>query len=298
MLVYLTIKFMNTDTIISTLNSLFGNLFSSVDSTLYSALDKITFIKTDILNSYYFEKIFGNSSTSGFLLISNSLLMGFVLYYAITYLLYSLNIVQVEVQSPYQFFFKTLIGGLLMNSSFFICETLISINSFLSDAIRNMGEEFLNINISFSELINQLNNVIFIEQNYSNIFSIDGILKLIFSVSFFNVIFSYSVRYIMLKVFALISPIAFLCISNKNTYIFFKSWIKSFIALLLVESLTSLILIIMFSITYSSQDITSKLLLIGSLFALMKTNNYVRELIGGISTDVSDNMYILRSFIK
>jgi hypothetical protein len=224
--------------------------------------------------------------------------MGFVLYYAITYLLYSLNIVQVEVQSPYQFFFKTLIGGLLMNSSFFICETLISINSFLSDAIRNMGEEFLNINISFSELINQLNNVIFIEQNYSNIFSIDGILKLIFSVSFFNVIFSYSVRYIMLKVFALISPIAFLCISNKNTYIFFKSWIKSFIALLLVESLTSLILIIMFSITYSSQDITSKLLLIGSLFALMKTNNYVRELIGGISTDVSDNMYILRSFIK
>lgn len=289
---------MNTDTIISTINSLFGNLFSSVDSTLYSALDEITFINSNILNTYFFQKIFGNNSTTGFLLIANSLLIGFTLYYAINYLLFSLNILQTNIESPYQFFFKILIGGILMNSSFFICEFIISINTYFSEAIRNLGSDLLNANISFSELINQLNTVIFIEHNYSNIFSIDGILKLIFSFSFFNVVFSYSVRYIMLKIFTLISPIAFLTISNKTTSIFFKSWLKSFIALLLVEILTSLILIIMFSITYSSNNITSKLLLIGSLFALMKSNNFVREFIGGINTDISDNMYILRSFIK
>ena len=289
---------MDNNSIISTINSLFGNLFSSIDSSLYSSLDNIAFIKTDILNSYYFSKIFGSNSTSGFLLIANSLLIGFVLYYSITYLLFSLNITQNPVQNPHQFFLKILIGGLLMNSSLFICEGFISINSLLSESIRTLGKETLNVDICFSELIKQLNTVIFIEENYSNIFSIDGILKLVFSFSFFNIIFSYAIRYIMLKIFILISPIAFLTISNHNTSIFFKSWIKSFIALLLVEILSSIILIIIFSITYSSNDVTSKLLLIGASFALIKANSYVREFIGGISTDISDNMYLLRSFIK
>lgn len=289
---------MNKDAIIETINSLFGNLFSSIDSTIYSALDNITFINTDILNSYYFEKIFGTTVSNGFLLVANSLLVGFVLYYGITYLLSSLGILQDSVQKPSQFFFKILLGGLLMNSSFFICEFLIYLNSMISNAIKSIGYEFLNVNICFSELINQLNNIIFVETVSSNIFSIDGILKIIFSFSFFNIIFSYSVRYIMIKVFILISPFAFLSVSTPNTSKFFKSWLKSFLALLFVELLASIILIIMFSITYSSNDVTAKLLLIGSLFALIKSNSYIREFIGGINTEISDSMYMFRSFMR
>ena len=289
---------MNKDAIIETINSLFGNLFSSIDSTIYSALDNITFINTDIFDSYYFEKVFGTTTSNGFLLVANSLLAGFVLYYAITYLLSSLGVLQDTVQKPSQFFFKILIGGLLMNSSFFICEFLIYLNSLISDAIKSIGYNFLNVNICFSELINQLNNIIFAETISNNIFSIDGILKIIFSFSFFNIIFSYSVRYIMIKVFILISPFAFLSISTPNTSTFFKSWLKSFLALLFIELLASIILIIMFSITYSSKDITSKLLLIGSLFALIKSNSYIKELIGGINTEISDSMYMLRTFMK
>lgn len=289
---------MNNDTIISTISSLFSNLFSSIDSSLYKSLDSIAFINSKILNSHYFLKLFGNNPTTGFLLISNSLLIGFVIYYAITYLLSSFNLIQNKVQSTYQFFFKILIGGLLMNSSLFVCEGLIYFNSLLSDSIRSLGSDILNVNISFSELIKQLNTVIFIEQNYSNIFTIDGILKIVFSFSFFNITFSYAIRYIMIQVFILISPIAFLTISNQTTSIFFKSWLKSFLALLLIEILSSIILVVMFSITYSSNDITSKLLLVGALFALIKSNSYIRDFIGGINTDISDNMYFLRSFIK
>ena len=289
---------MNSDSIITTINSLFGNLFSSIDSTIYAALDDITFIDTDILNSYYFEKVFGTTTSNGFLLVANSLLAGFVLYYGITYLLSSLGIMQDSIQKPSQFFFKILIGGLLMNSSFFICEFLIQLNSLISDGIRSIGYDFLNVNICFSDLINQLNAVIFLEENSSNIFSIDGLLKIIFSFSFFNIIFSYSIRYIMIKVFVLISPFAFLSISTPNTSVFFKAWLKSFIALLFVELLASIILIIMFSLTYSSNDVTAKLLLIGSLFALIKANSYVREFIGGINTEISDSMYMLRTFMR
>lgn len=289
---------MNTDSIISTINSLFGNLFSSIDSTIYSALDNITFINTDILNSYYFEKILGTSTSTGFLLIANSLLAGFVLYYGITYFLSSLGLLQDTIQKPSQFFFKALIGGLLMNSSFFICEWIIFFNSLISEAIRSIGNSILDSNICFSELINQFNKIIFIESVSSNVFSIDGFLKLIFSFSFFNIIFSYSVRYIMIKVLILISPFAFLSLSTPNTSTFFKAWVKSFLALLFIELLVSIILIIMFSITYSSNDITVKLLLIGTLFSLIKANSYVRDFIGGISTDVSDGMYMLKSFMR
>ena len=275
---------MNSNSIIETINSMFGNLFSSIDATIYSALDNITFINTDILNSYYFEKIFGTTTSNGFLLIANALLIGFVLYYGITYLLSSLGIIQDNIRKPSQFFFKVLLGGLLMNSSLFICEELIYLNSLISDAIRFLGHELLGGNICFSELINQANAIIFLENNSSSIFSIDGILKMIFSFSFFNIIFSYSVRYIMIKVFILISPFAFLSLSTPSTSVFFKCWLKSFLALLFIELLASTILIVMFSITYSSKDITSKLLLIGALFALIKSNSYIRELIGGINT--------------
>ncbi|MCI8832805.1 MAG: hypothetical protein HFJ19_01155 [Clostridia bacterium] len=289
---------MNSNSIIETINSMFGNLFSSIDATIYSALDNITFINTDILNSYYFEKIFGTTTSNGFLLIANALLIGFVLYYGITYLLSSLGIIQDNIRKPSQFFFKVLLGGLLMNSSLFICEELIYLNSLISDAIRFLGHELLGGNICFSELINQANAIIFLENNSSSIFSIDGILKMIFSFSFFNIIFSYSVRYIMIKVFILISPFAFLSLSTPSTSVFFKCWIKSFLALLFIELLASTILIVMFSITYSSKDITSKLLLIGALFALIRSNSYIRELIGGINTEISDSMYMLRTFMK
>lgn len=289
---------MNTDSIISTINSLFGNLFSSIDNSIYIALDNIAFIKIDILNSNYLKKFLGSSPSQGFLLIANSLLIGFILYYALTYILSSLNIIQNKIQNPYQFFLKIIIGGLLMNSSIFLCENIIYINSVISESIRDLGSSILNIDISFFDLIKRLNTVIFIEQNFSNIFSIDGILKLVFSFSFFNIIFSYAIRYIMIQIFILLSPLAFLSISNQSTVIFFKLWLKSFLALLFIELLASLILILMFSITYNSTDITSKLLLIGSLFALIKSNSYIRDLIGGISTDISDNMYLLRSFIK
>ena len=72
-----------TTTIIETINTILGNLFSSIDNNLYSVLDDITFISSDIIYDSFFEKILGTSASNGILLISNSLLFGFLLYYAI-----------------------------------------------------------------------------------------------------------------------------------------------------------------------------------------------------------------------
>ena len=80
----------------ATINEMFYKVFSSVDNSLYSDLDNFTFINTDILNDKYFTDIFGLSSRNGILLIANSLVFGYLLYYAFKLLLSYLGVTQVE----------------------------------------------------------------------------------------------------------------------------------------------------------------------------------------------------------
>lgn len=93
--------------IISTINTILENLFSSIDNALYSVLDDITFINSDILNTSYFQKILGMSASSGILLIANSLLLGFLIYFSIKYLLS--HFYSIDIESPHQFVFKLLL---------------------------------------------------------------------------------------------------------------------------------------------------------------------------------------------
>ena len=281
-----------SNSIISTITEIFKNMFSSIDNNIYSALDSISFIDEKIMNSPYLEKILGSSSSTGILLIANSLLVAFVIYFAIKLLLSNFSIG--SSQNPYKFIIKIILVGIFMNSSFFLCEQLIIINHLISSSIRDIGSNFLNIDICFSNLIRILNSIISIEKESQSFFSIDGIIKTLVSVGFLNLIFIFSVRYILVKVFILISPFAILCTAGDSTLIFFKSWLKSFISMLLIEIFASLILIVMFSIQYSPSDVISKLLFVGSVFALMKVNAYVRDIIGGMSLDVQNSMYLLR----
>ena len=200
-----------TETIINTINTIFSNLFSSIDNNIYSILDKLTFI---------------------------------------------------------------------------------------SGSIKEIGKNIFHTDICFNNLILNLNSIISIEQDSFNIFSVDGILKGFISFGLFNLVFSYSLRYIMIKVFILISPFAFLTLTNYSTTWFFKSWLRNFIGLLLLQSLIAFILLIVFSIDYNSTDLFSKFLYIGGIYALTRANTYIRELIGGISTDISNAFGSIKGFIK
>lgn len=284
-----------TTSIIETINSIFETLFSSIDTTIYSVLDELTFIDKNILNNSIFQKIFGSTGNNGLLVIANSLLVGFSIYYAIR-LIYSYYM-NLQIERPYQFIFKLLIFGIVMNCSYFICNQFIQINSFISDAIRTVGSNIFGHDISFSELINKLNYLSIKEKEF-NIFSFDGLIKSFISISLFNLIFSYSLRYIMVKVFILITPFAILSLINESTSWFFKTWLKTVLSLLFQQSLVAIILLIIFSFNFSSNNIISQLMCIGGIYALVRANSYIRSLIGGISTDVSNNFNISSKFLK
>lgn len=285
-----------TDTIIEAINTLFSNMFSSIDSSIYETLDEITFIDSSILNSEYFEKIFGISSSQGLLLIANALLVGFVLYYAIKLLLSNLAITQ--AQHPYSFIFRIIFFGICMNFSYFICDQILFLNYELSDAIRQVGKDTYGTEMCFTNLIQKLNEVIYVEENTLNIFSIDGIIKSTISFGFFNLIFSYSVRYVLVKVFVLISPFAILSLCTEQTATFCKSWFKCFLSLLFIQDFVALTMILIYSIELKSNDILSKFLFIGCIFVLIKANSYVREFMGGISTDIQTGIGNIKSMIS
>lgn len=278
-----------TSIIIETINTILGNLFASIDNNLYTILDDIIFISSDIIHDSYFEKILGTSASNGILLISNALLFGFLLYYAVKYLFSHLTFSQVE--SPIQFVFKAVILGTIINFSFFFMEQILDLLSMITLAIRNIGEILFNKNICFSELILIINNNIAIDSTALNIFSLDGIIKATLSTSLLALVFTYSFRYILIKVFILLTPFAILSLLLNSSSCFFRAWLRCVFSLLFMQIIVAIVLLIMFSLDYSSTELFSKFIYIGGILTLIKIDSFVREFLGGISTTFSQNVH-------
>ena len=273
--------------IIDTINNLLNTLFSSVDNSVYETLDDLAFINVTIFDTSFFHNIFGDGNSNGLIIIANSLLFAVCIYYCFK-LLYS-YFTGAQIERPYQFVFKLLIFGIIINSCQLICEGFIYINSVISAAIRDVGKELFEEEICFSSLIQNLNSVITVDSASFNVFSFDGLLKSLISISFINLLFSYSLRYIMIQVLILLTPFAFLTLINQSTSSFFKAWLKTFLALLFIQPFISIILLIVFALDFADSDIATKILCIGSIYALVRANSYVQHFIGGISTNVSQS---------
>ena len=277
-----------TQIIIETINTILQNLFSSIDNNLYEILDDIIFINPDIISDSFFEKILGTNSHNGIILICNSLLFGFILYYSIKYLFSHFNYNQIE--KPSQFIFKIIIFGICINFSYFFIKEILSFTSNITLAIRGIGEDLFHKNICFSELILEINKSIGISFSSLDVFSLDGIIKISLSSSLLSLVFTYAFRYIMVKIFILLTPVAFLSLILQNTSWFFKSWIRNLFSLLFIQIIVSLVLLILFSMDYSSGNLIIKFIYIGAIYTLIKANSFSREFLGGVSTTISQNV--------
>lgn len=285
-----------TTNIINTINTIFQNLFSSIDNSLYEILDDLVFVNEGILNDKYFDKLFGTSTANGILLIANSLLIGFLIYFAAKFLLS--NFTYSKIEHPSQFIFKCIIFGICMNNSFFIVEQILNLNSNICELIRGLGEDLFGKNICFSELINEINNNLSIGNGEINIFTIEGLITGTLTISLLNLVFSYSLRYVMIKVFVLLSPFAFLSLTLDATSNFFRAWFRNLFSLLFIQIIVSIMLLLLFSMDYSKGNLINKFIYIGGIYALIRANGTVRELFGGVSTSIQSGISNLRAFNK
>lgn len=274
-----------TEIILNAINEIFSKLFSSIDNTIYTLLDDITFITPDILENNNFRKIIGETNYSGILLICNSLVFGFIIYYAIHYLFSHLTYSKID--SPKQFVFKSIIFIAIMNSSIWICEEIIYFISLITSTLSDISHNLFGYEICFSNFIENLNKIIYLNNSTFDFFSFDGIIKSFISFGMINLILTFSLRYIMVQIFVLISPFAFLTLILNSSEWFFKIWLKTFLSLMLTQIFISLILLLSFSIHSSFSDSITEILYIGIIFALSKSNIFMKELFGGISTNVN-----------
>lgn len=281
-------------TIANTINELIQNLFSSIDNNIYSYIDEIIFLTPSSISNNNFEDLFTTSSNS-ILVIANALILAYLLYYCVKLFLSYYS--GTQVQRPYQFIFKLILCAIIMNSSYFICEQLINITDLITQALQEIGSNFTSKTISFKTLVTELNSVISISGTSLDIFSLTGIIKSFCSIGLISLMFSYAIRLIMVKVFIILAPFAILSCSINSFNWFFRSWFRSFFSLLFMQFFITIILIVTLSLDFSS-NLISKFLYVGSIYALTKSNTYIRSLIGGISTEINTNLSTLKSFLR
>lgn len=291
----------NTSEIISIvleiINSICSNLISSIDKTIFPLLDKLVFIDNNIFsNGDKFNKLLSNSPSNGVLILANCLFTAFILYYAGRLII--ANLTSTQIESPPKFFIKAFLSGVSMNYSLSISKFLISATSLISTFFCTLGKNVFGKEISFQALLTILDTT-----NYGNIdmLSLNGILSAMLSISSLALIFSFAFRYIIIEVLIIISPFAILCTMNNSTVGFFKSWFKSILSLLILQIIISIMLLIPYTLLNESNDILfNKVLLVGSLLALLKSNQFVKEFIGGIGigTNFQSGVAGIRSLIS
>lgn len=242
----------------NTINELCSSLFSSIQQKIFPLLDEIIFIDNDIMETTQMEKIFADSPTSGILLLANCLLTAFVLYYCLRLALAHFS--SSKVEHPGKFFIKTILAGILMNYTPYICTLFINLTADITSFFSFLAQDLFDKEISFVVFTSELNS--FLSESF-NMFSLDGILSSTLSISSFSLVLNFSLRYIFLKLLIILSPFCTLCLINNNTTSIFKSWIKCFFSLLLLQIVVSIILIISFAVMKdSTNSYFNKLLLI------------------------------------
>lgn len=279
---------------LESINTIFSSLISSINNNIYTILDDLLFINSNIFEDSNILDLLGIKTGSGIIAICNGLIYGFLLYYGFSLLLSYLTFSQ--MQKPSSFVFKIFLCAIAINSTSLICYSAIWVNSYLSNAIRNVGEYLFNTLICFNTLLENLNSTIYLDTSF-NLFTFNGLIKAFISIGFVNLAISYSLRYVMIKVFILICPFAILSLSVDKFNWIFKAWCKIFLSLLFLQILVALILLITFSLEYKQNDIFSELIYIGSIYSLIKANSFLKEFMGGLSTDVNFGLTTIKNLI-
>ncbi len=281
--------------IMSVINEMFSNLFSSIDNTIYSLLDEIVFVNSDLVITQGITNIF-SSSKFNILILANILLSGLVIYHIgkIVLSLYTHN----QTELPYMYILKVTIYAILLNSSLYICEKIIDLNSLICQYLSELGTYLFDTEITFISFINSMNDLI-AEFNSFTLFSIDGVIKCMITFGFISLLISYILRFILIKLLVICSPFAFLCLLSDNLKPYFSNWLKYLISLLILQNIVIVVMYIPHILNFEN-DVYSKFLIIGVIYTLHNLNNYLKEFLGGfnLSNNISLNTSSLQSLFK
>ena len=77
---------------------------------------------------------------------------------------------------------------------------------------------------------------------------------------------------------------------------FFRLWLRNLLSMLFIQVIVSIVLLILFSVDYNSNDLLVKFIYVGGIYSLIRANSFVKEFImgTGISTNVQGNIGLVK----
>lgn len=280
------------ETVSNLISSLINSLLTSLDSNIFSVLDELAFIRSSTISDKYFSSFF--TKQSSIVSLAEALVFGFLLYYAIAYL-FSI-ITCSNFQRPLSFVTKLLLTAILIRFSLPICEKIIDLFYLISSIVKSLGNSLFSIELSFSVIYDKLKELFFSDLSMPfSFFSFDGLLRTFITFGFVNLLFTYSVRFIYVKILVLVSPLAFLSLSLDQSAWIFKIWLKNFISQLFTQVIICIVLLIIFSLKSVTNPTIVKLLYVASVVCLMRASSFVKDFTSGFTSDVSSSFSSVKS---
>ena len=271
---------MEANDIITNLNYLLEKVFKSIEGEIFKTLDKLTIIGPEILKEEPLKNIVFENKVNGLVIIANTLILFFVIYYVFKQLIgiYNGN----KIESIYVFIIRIIIVCIIVNFSYYICEEILNIFRILGESIDTYASDLINKKVTFENLKDSIINI----ENIINtdLVSLDGIIKGIISFGSVSILISFSVRYVTVIFLIIISPLAFVCLSSNLTSGIFNMWVKMLIVNLTVQ--IGIKLLIFIPLAYKNQnDIIYKIILVGTISLIYKFNIFIKELLARISNE-------------
>lgn len=275
---------MNVTDIISNLNSVFEKMFKSIEGEVYEVLDNIMVIKSDILSIEPIDKII---SSSGFILIANSIILFLVVYYTFTVLISMYN--GNKSENVYHLIIKLILVGILVNNSYFLIEQILNLNESLTLGVESLCKDLAGKKVCFNSMKESILSIKdFMKTDF---LSLDGLIKGVLSFGTVTILINFCVRYVTIVFLIIISPIAFCLLASDLTSNIFFTWIKMLVVNLFSQVVLKIILVVplMYKDTGSMMY---KIILIGTIYIIYKFNGFVKEFFSKFSKDkINKNIF-------
>lgn len=270
--------------LINNLNEMCRALFNSVDKNAFKYLDELAFLDENKFKTSTELDLIGNNVYEGIIGIAISILIGIALYYIINYFIK--KIINEEIENPYTFIIKAIIAGFFIIYIKDIILLGISVNNMISKEILNLTKTFFNEKVTFENILIKINEALYTQGQEFNVMSFDGIIKIYLIFGIINLIFEYSLRYVMIKIMFILSPIFIAFKANRKIEYLYNNWTKGIFSLLFMQNIIAIILVLSTRFMVSSIIPINKIIYIGMIYALIKVNVFVKEMFGGVSIEV------------
>ena len=270
--------------LIANLNEMCKALFNSVDKNAFKYLDELAFLDESKFKTGIELELIGNNIYEGIIGIAISILIGIALYYIVNYFIR--KIINEEIENPYTFIIKSIIAGFFIIYIKDIVLFVISVNNIITKEILNLTQTFFNQRVTFENILIKINETLYVQGEGFNVMSFDGIIKIYLVFGIINLIFEYSLRYVMIKIMFILSPIFVAFKTNRKTEYLYNNWVKGMFGLLFMQNIIAIILVISIRFITSPLIPINKIIYIGMIYALIKVNVFIKEIFGGVSIEV------------